>query len=155
MEWPLKRPVENALLERRGEVASNSNPPQPLQLRLDVHELVRGVLPIGDAQGFQEPFMEAGRGRCDVLQIAKHPARLEHLHSAGSARADALGKITWMVICKGGLVADITVGEHRQLRGHWMDRLPAIDADIELMAKQANQVKTADASPERRRNRSG
>jgi hypothetical protein len=25
---------------------------------------------------------------------------------------------------------DITVGEHPQLRGHWLDRLPAIDRDI-------------------------
>jgi integrase len=37
--------------------------------------------------------------------------RLEGLHAAGSTRADALGKITWMVICKGGLVADIGVGD--------------------------------------------
>ncbi len=44
--------------------------------------------------------------------------------------------------------SDITVGEHRQLRGHWMDRLPAIDADIELMAKQASEVK-GDVSPQR------
>lgn len=29
---------------------------------------------------------------------------------------------------------DITVGEHPQLRGHWADRLPAIDRDIETMA---------------------
>jgi hypothetical protein len=31
---------------------------------------------------------------------------------------------------------DITVGENPQLRGHWADRLPAIDADIALVAKQ-------------------
>jgi integrase-like protein len=29
----------------------------------------------------------------------------------GWARSDALNKLTWMVICKGGLVADITVGD--------------------------------------------
>jgi hypothetical protein len=33
-------------------------------------------------------------------------------------------------------VADITVGEHPWLRGHWLDRLPAIDADIERIARQ-------------------
>lgn len=32
---------------------------------------------------------------------------------------------------------DITVGEHPWLRGHWLDRLPAIDADIERTARQA------------------
>jgi hypothetical protein len=46
-------------------------------------------------------------------------------------------------------VSDITVGEQRQLRGHLIDRIPAIDADIELMAKQADQVKSGDVSPER------
>ncbi len=38
-------------------------------------------------------------------------------------------------------VADITVGEHPQLRGHWVDRLPAIDKDIELMAGRIDQAK--------------
>ena len=33
-------------------------------------------------------------------------------------------------------VADITVGELPWLRGHWLDRLPAIDADIELLKKR-------------------
>jgi hypothetical protein len=31
---------------------------------------------------------------------------------------------------KGVYMSDITVGEHPQLRGHWLDRLPAIDRDI-------------------------
>lgn len=34
---------------------------------------------------------------------------------------------------------DITVGELVNLRGHWLDRLPAIDADIALLAKQAHK----------------
>ena len=33
-------------------------------------------------------------------------------------------------------VADVTVGELAWLRGHWTDRLPAIDADIANMAKR-------------------
>ena len=43
---------------------------------------------------------------------------------------------------KGVYMADITVGEHPQLHGHWLDRLPAIDKDIDLMAKQRDQVKS-------------
>jgi hypothetical protein len=38
-------------------------------------------------------------------------------------------------------MADITVGEHPQLRGHWLDRLPAIDKDIAAL-----EVKTASGS---------
>jgi hypothetical protein len=33
-------------------------------------------------------------------------------------------------VARGVYVADVTVGEHPWLRGHWLDRLPAIDADI-------------------------
>ena len=35
---------------------------------------------------------------------------------------------------------DITVGEEAIQRGHWLDRLPAIDADIELMIKKLEQA---------------
>jgi hypothetical protein len=40
---------------------------------------------------------------------------------------------------KGVYVADVTVGEHPWLRGHWLDRLPAIDADIERIANESAQ----------------
>jgi hypothetical protein len=42
-----------------------------------------------------------------------------------------------VAVSKPVYMPDITVGEHAQLRGHWADRLPAIDADIELVARQA------------------
>ena len=32
-------------------------------------------------------------------------------------------------------MTDITVGEARQLRGHWADRLAEIDMDIALMTQ--------------------
>jgi integrase len=38
------------------------------------------------------------------LEVQARPA-------IGWARADAINKLTWMVICKGGLVSDITVGD--------------------------------------------
>jgi hypothetical protein len=41
------------------------------------------------------------------------------------------------------------VGELPQLRGHWIDRLPAIDADIALMEKQAARAKSNEFSAER------
>ena len=42
---------------------------------------------------------------------------------------------------KGVYVTDITVGEHPQLRGHWLDRLPAIDADIAAIEKETRERK--------------
>jgi hypothetical protein len=36
-------------------------------------------------------------------------------------------------VAKGVYMSDVTVGEHPQLRGHWLDRVPAIDRDIALI----------------------
>jgi hypothetical protein len=66
-----------------------------------------------------------------------------------SLKAYRAARASWAQLAtraKSVYVSDITAGEHQQLRGHWMDRLPAIDADIALMAKQ---VKTEDTSAER------
>src|SRR5207245_8920446 len=53
---------------------------------------------------------------------------LKQYRAARSAWAELAAK------AKGVYLADITVGEHPQLRGHWLDRLPAIDADIAAIA---------------------
>jgi len=42
-------------------------------------------------------------------------------------------------------MADITVGEMRQLRGHWADRLADIDADISAIAAKLDSAKPAQA----------
>jgi len=42
---------------------------------------------------------------------------------------------------QGVYVSDITVGEQPQLRGHWLDRLPAMDADIAAVEKKLDQAK--------------
>jgi hypothetical protein len=37
---------------------------------------------------------------------------------------------------------DITIGENEVIRGHWLDRLPAIDQDIALMVNKLEQVQS-------------
>jgi hypothetical protein len=49
-------------------------------------------------------------------------------------------------IAKAIYLPDVTVGERTFLRGHWLDRLPAIDEDISLMAKNLEQLLTKSAS---------
>ena len=39
--------------------------------------------------------------------------------------------------------SDITVGENEVLRGHWQDRLPAIDEDIVFMSDLLGQTKSS------------
>ena len=48
---------------------------------------------------------------------------------------------------KGVYVPDITVGELPWLRGHWLDRLPAIDADIALLDKRAAPPRRSASDP--------
>jgi hypothetical protein len=43
-------------------------------------------------------------------------------------------------------VSDITVGEEPHQRGHWLDRLNAIDADIDLMARKLEQTRPGTAA---------
>lgn len=43
-------------------------------------------------------------------------------------------------VARGVYQSDVTVGELPQLRGHWLDRLPAIDADIAALEKKLEQA---------------
>ncbi|MPZ20892.1 MAG: hypothetical protein GEV06_23755 [Luteitalea sp.] len=49
---------------------------------------------------------------------------------------------------KGVYVTDITIGERPSLRGHWLDRLPAMDGDIADMAKKLEGLGAGGAPPE-------
>jgi len=45
---------------------------------------------------------------------------------------------------KGVYVTDVTVGEHPQLRGHWLDRLPAMDSDIAAVQRELDAAKAGE-----------
>jgi hypothetical protein len=52
-------------------------------------------------------------------------------------------------IAKDVYQSDITVGEQTYLRGHWLDRLPAIDEDVAFMAKKLEQTPVNSITNER------
>ena len=52
-------------------------------------------------------------------------------------------------LAKDAYKSDITAGEREHLRGHWLDRLPAMDADIAFMAKKLEQTSGAVAQQDR------
>jgi hypothetical protein len=55
-----------------------------------------------------------------------------------------LARAAWADLSKraqGVYVDDVTVGELPQLHGHWLDRLPAIDKDINLLAFKLDGIK--------------
>ena len=50
-------------------------------------------------------------------------------------------------VAKDVYVSDITVGEQAYLRGHWIDRLPAIDKDIAALSTLLNGAANGQTSP--------
>jgi len=57
-----------------------------------------------------------------------------------------LARAAWAELsaaAQGVYLKDVTVGELPQLRGHWQDRLPAIDRDINLLAEKLNGIESA------------
>ena len=64
-------------------------------------------------------------GDRSALEEALKSYRLARAHWAGLAET-----------ARTVYVADISVGEHKWLRGHWQDRIPALDEDVNNMAKK-------------------
>jgi hypothetical protein len=90
----------------------------------------------------------AAKLRCGVLyaifeQSAERKALEEALKMYKQARNywSALANIA-----KDIYLPDVTLGERTFLRGHWLDRLPAIDEDISLMAKKLEQIPNGSAT---------
>lgn len=59
-----------------------------------------------------------------------------------SIKAYKQARQSWAALAERGKVykSDVTIGEHRQLRGHWLDRLPAIDADIAGLERKLGEA---------------
>ena len=60
-----------------------------------------------------------------------------------------LARTRWADLSKlaaGVYMSDVTVGELPQLHGHWLDRLPAIDRDIEAIAEKLDGIKPGQPS---------
>ena len=92
----------------------------------------------------------ASKFRASILYRIYHPtgdrtALEESLNAYRKARA------SWAELsnrARGVYLSDITVGELPQLHGHWLDRLPAIDKDIDALAVQLAQAKSGEPEPQ-------
>ncbi|MGW3667019.1 DNA integrase/recombinase [Streptomyces sp. NPDC005141] len=83
-------------------------------------ELTMGLVLLVAGQAIRPSYPWLLRQRVTVMLTESRAAsdpddfqRLEQLaqHATATARSDALNKLTWIVIRKGGLVSDITVGD--------------------------------------------
>jgi hypothetical protein len=87
--------------------------------------------------------------RCGVLfRIHEETGDRAALEEALKAYQEA--RATWEELANRAKVymSDITVGERHHLRGHWLDRLPEIDADIALMARRLDEAKPGETRAE-------
>src|SRR5436305_4365565 len=121
--------------------------------------------PIEVAQWLEDLSAAASRGSDVDVQIQAGLGRffaakfragvLYHLHEQTGDRGALEAAIksyraardAWSQLAtraKGVYVADLTVGEQRWLRGHWLDRLPAIDEDIAALEKRLPAGTTSD-----------
>lgn len=93
----------------------------------------------------------AARFRAGVL-YAIHERTGDASALAAALKTYRAARGTWAAMAekaRGVYVADITVGEHPWLRGHWLDRLAGIDADIAAMEKRPAQPSTNQVSEAR------
>ena len=76
-----------------------------------------------------------------------HKTTGDRMALAKSIEAYRAARAAWVELANSGkvYVNDITVGERPQLRGHWLDRLPAIDRDIAAMAQMLEQAKAGES----------
>lgn len=96
--------------------------------------------------------LQAGLGRFFAAKFRSGVLYRIHEKTGNRAALEAsirqyeTARNTWSVLAGRAnpvYLPDITVGEHPQLRGHWMDRIAAMDADIQTL-----QAKLGEAKPE-------
>jgi hypothetical protein len=81
-----------------------------------------------------------------VYELSKEPDALE-----GAIAQYKKARAAWYGLAqaaKGVYVMDVSVGEQNYLRGHWLDRLPAIDKDIAALEAMLKAMSASSASGE-------
>ena len=124
----------------------------PIEVAQWLEDLARAAQPGNSGRADIDVAIQAGLGgffaakfRAGVLygiyeQTRDRGALEEAIKFYRAARA------AWASLAEratGVYVTDITVGELPWLRGHWSDRLPAIDADIELLMKRLSSAEVS------------
>jgi hypothetical protein len=126
----------------------------PIEVAQWLEDLARAAQPVKDYRMDVDIAIQSGLGkffaakfRAGVL-YAIHDRTGDREALEAALRFYRSARAAWAALsekAKGVYVPDITVGELPWLRGHWLDRLPAIDADISLLEQRlAGANPTAD-----------
>jgi hypothetical protein len=125
----------------------------PIEVAQWLEDLAGAAQPVKDRRVDIDVAMQSGLGRFFAAKFRAGVLYAIHERSGDRAALEEAVKFyraaraAWSGLAeraKGVYVADITVGELPWLRGHWLDRLPAIDADIALLEKRLASAKLTD-----------
>jgi hypothetical protein len=117
----------------------------PIEVAQWLEDLAAAAKPVKDRRADIDIAIQAGLGsffaakfRAGVL-YAIHERTGDRAALEQALKYYRAARAAWAALAaraKDVYVADITVGEVAWLRGHWLDRLPAMDADIALLEKR-------------------
>jgi hypothetical protein len=125
----------------------------PIEVAQWLEDLAGAAQPIKDRRVDIDVVIQFGLGRFFAAKFRAGVLYAIHERTGDRAALEEAVKFyraaraAWSGLAeraKGVYVADITVGELPWLRGHWLDRLPAIDADIALLEKRLSSAKLTD-----------
>ncbi len=150
---PLDPQLFSRIDEFAGELLASdrSGKYSPIEVAQWLEDLAGAARPVKDRRMDIDIAIQAGLGK---FFAAKFRAGVLYAIYERTSDGDALdaaikfyraARAAWAGLAeraKGVYVSDITVGELPWLRGHWLDRLPAIDADIALIEKRLGSAKS-------------
>jgi len=122
----------------------------PIEVAQWLEDLAGAAQPVKASRVDIDVAIQAGLGRFFAAKFRAGVLYAIHERTSDLAALDEALKFyraaraAWAGLAdraKGVYVPDITVGELPWLRGHWLDRLPAIDADIALLEKRLGSAK--------------
>jgi hypothetical protein len=152
-------PLDPQLFSRMSDFADErlkgerSGKYSPIEVAQWLEDLAAAVSPVKDRRTDIDIAIEAGLGRFFAAKFRAGVLYAIHERTGDrSALEEAIGRYRaardhWAqlaAIADGVYLRDITVGEQAWLRGHWLDRLPAIRADIALLEQRLAAAKPAD-----------
>jgi hypothetical protein len=125
----------------------------PIEVAQWLEDLAGAAQPVKDRRMDIDVAIQAGLGRFFAAKFRAGVLYSIHERTGDRSALEAAIKSyrsardAWAGLAekaKGVYVTDITVGELPWLRGHWLDRLPAIDADIALLEKRLPSANAGD-----------
>lgn len=149
---PLDPQIFSRINDFAGELLSGerSGKYSPIEVAQWLEDLAQTARPVKDRRVDIDVAIQAGLGRFFAAKFRAGVLYSIHERTGDRAALEQAVKYyraaraAWAGLGEKAYVSDITVGELPWLRGNWVDRLPAIDADIALLDGRLAGAKAGD-----------